>query len=55
MLSPIRFAVKLQIWKDREGQDLVDYALMAGFMAVAAGALMPGTSIHTVFSKLIRS
>jgi pilus assembly protein Flp/PilA len=32
---------KLRIWKDTRGQDLVEYALMAGFVAVAAGAIMP--------------
>jgi Flp pilus assembly pilin Flp len=45
---------KLRIWMDAHGQDLIEYALMAGFVAVAAGALMPGvaTSISTVFSKV---
>ena len=40
--------------KDRTGQDLIEYALMAGFVAVAAGAIMPGvaTSISTIFSKM---
>jgi pilus assembly protein Flp/PilA len=40
--------------KDEQGQDLVEYALMAGFVAVAAGALMPNisSSISTIFSKL---
>ncbi len=40
--------------KDDRGQDLVEYALMAGFVAVAAGALMPNisTSISTIFSKV---
>jgi pilus assembly protein Flp/PilA len=44
----------LRIWRDTQGQDLIEYALMAGFVAVAAGALMPGvsTSISTVFSKV---
>ena len=44
----------LPIWKDTAGQDLIEYALMAGFVAVAAGALMPAisTSISTVFSKV---
>jgi pilus assembly protein Flp/PilA len=39
---------------DEQGQDLVEYALMAGFVAVAAGALMPSisASISTIFSKL---
>jgi Flp pilus assembly pilin Flp len=40
--------------QDVKGQDLIEYALMAGFVAVAAGALMPSvsTSISTVFSKV---
>lgn len=46
--------LKLKIWKDQNGQDLIEYALMAGFFAVAAGAIMPGvaTSISTIFSKV---
>ncbi len=45
---------RVQIWKDTKGQDLIEYALMAGFVAVAAGAIMPGvaTSISVVFSKV---
>ena len=45
---------KLKIWKDVRGQDLIEYALMAGFVAVAAGAIMPGvaSSISTIFSKV---
>ena len=36
------------------GQDLIEYALMAGFVAVAAGAIMPGvaTSLSQIFSKV---
>jgi pilus assembly protein Flp/PilA len=46
--------LKLKIWKDQSGQDLIEYALMAGFVAVAAGAIMPGvaTNISTIFSKV---
>jgi Flp pilus assembly pilin Flp len=42
---------------NRKGQDLIEYALMAGFVAVAAGAIMPGvsTSISTIFSKIASS
>ena len=45
---------KLRIWKDTRGQDLIEYALMAGFVAVAAGAIMPEVSgsISTIFSKI---
>ena len=54
MRTLIQLAVNLQIWKDRKGQDLIEYALMAGFVAVAAGAIMPGvaSSINIVFSKV---
>jgi len=40
--------------RDERGQDLVEYALLAGFIAVAAGALLPGisTSISTIFSRM---
>jgi pilus assembly protein Flp/PilA len=46
--------LRLKIWKDTKGQDLIEYALMAGFVAVAAGAIMPGvaTSISSIFSKV---
>ena len=41
-------------WQDTRGQDLIEYALMAGFVAVAAGAVMPSvsTSISKIFSKI---
>ena len=50
----IQIAVNIKIWKDKRGQDLIEYALMAGFVAVAAGAIMPGvaSSINIVFSKV---
>ncbi len=43
-----------QPWRNTKGQDLIEYALMAGFVAVAAGAIMPGvaTSISTIFSQV---
>ncbi len=46
--------VSARIWRDERGQDLIEYALMAGFVAVAAGAIMPGVadSISTIFSKI---
>jgi len=54
MKHVVRALWRLQIWKDTQGQDLIEYALMAGFVALAAGALMPGvaTSISTIFSKI---
>lgn len=46
---------KLAIWRDSRGQDMVEYALLAGFIAVAAGAAFPPISgqISTIFSKMI--
>lgn len=54
MLKLIHYAVTLQIWKDSKGQDLIEYALLAGFVAVAAGAIMPGvaSSINVIFSQV---
>jgi Flp pilus assembly pilin Flp len=54
MTRILTLLVRAQIWKDRRGQDLIEYALMAGFVAVAAGAIMPGvaSSINIVFSKV---
>jgi Flp pilus assembly pilin Flp len=50
----VKHLLVLSIWKDKRGQDLIEYALMAGFVAVAAGAIMPGVadSISTIFSKI---
>jgi len=44
----------VRVWRDRRGQDLIEYALMAGFVAVAAGAIMPNValSISTIFSLI---
>ena len=38
------------------GQDLIEYALLGGFVAVAAGAIFPSSlmpAVSTVFSKLV--
>jgi pilus assembly protein Flp/PilA len=57
MTRTMNLVWKLRIWKDTKGQDLIEYALMAGFVAVAAGAIMPGvaSSISTIFSKISSS
>ncbi len=54
-MKKIREAVlKLSVWKDTSGQDLVEYALAAGLVAVAAVACMPGLSgtVNNVFTKI---
>ena len=50
----INLVWKLRIWKDSKGQDLIEYALMAGFVAIVAGSIMPTVagSISTIFSKI---
>jgi pilus assembly protein Flp/PilA len=41
-------------WQDTQGQDLVEYALAAGMVAVAAVACMPSltTVVSNVFTKI---
>ena len=57
MKKIVNLVWNLRMWKDTRGQDLIEYALMAGFVAVAAGAIMPGvaTQITTIFSKVSSS
>ena len=55
MTSTYYFKIlKDTLLKDKKGQDLIEYALMAGFVAVAAGAIMPDVSLNlsTIFSKI---
>ena len=44
----------IRLRRDVHAQDLIEYALMAGFIAVASAAVMPqiASSISTVFSKI---
>ncbi len=41
-------------WKEEQGQDMVEYALMAGLVAVAAVAAAPSLSstVSNVFSRI---
>ena len=55
MLRPMKhLLLKLMVYRDTRGQDLIEYSLMAGFVATAAGAIMPAvsTSVSTIFSKV---
>jgi len=42
-----------RLWKDEQGQDLIEYTLMLAFVALASAALFQsaGTSISTIWSK----
>lgn len=45
---------QLKIWNDSRGQDLIEYALMAAFVATAAAAITPQMMIGVsqMFSKV---
>jgi hypothetical protein len=55
MKKLLNASLKLKIWKDTHGQDLTEYALMAGFLAAASGFTLPdlATAIATVLSKVV--
>lgn len=53
MKRVMNLAWTIRLWKDKKGQDLIEYALMAGFVAVAAGAVMPNVS--TQITKIFTS
>ena len=44
----------LGLSQDEKAQDMVEYALLASFIAVAAGALLPpvANNISMIFSKM---
>jgi Flp pilus assembly pilin Flp len=54
MTRLLDWALRLKIWKDDRGQDLVEYALLASMVTITVGALFPpaGDSISVIFSKL---
>ncbi len=43
-----------RLWKEERGQDLVEYALLAGLLAVATGLFAPNLSagMGTIYSKV---
>jgi Flp pilus assembly pilin Flp len=48
---------RLRLWKDTHGQDLIEYSLLAAFIAVAGVATFPpvANSVSTIFSKITSS
>jgi Flp pilus assembly pilin Flp len=42
---------RLALWRENRAQDLIEYALIAGFVAVVAGAVMPGAA-SSILSKI---
>jgi pilus assembly protein Flp/PilA len=55
MTKLIEVTLKLKIWKDNRGQDLVEYALMAGFLACASAYTLPqvARSISNILNTVI--
>ena len=59
MKTTINPAWKLRIWTDSHGQNLIEYALMAGVLAVSAGAVVLSVTsgvnkIFTMISDVMR-
>ena len=54
MRKLFQLAVNLQIWKNRRGQDLIEYALLAALIALAAtfGMGVVASDINNAFSKI---
>ncbi len=55
MTALTKVIYKLRICQDTRGQELLEYALIAGFLACACAAALPdiGASVVTVFSKVL--
>jgi Flp pilus assembly pilin Flp len=48
----------LLLWKDRRGQDLIEYALLAATIAIVVAGFLPPAimpSVSTIFSKITSS
>jgi len=48
-------AFLVRLWKEEEGQDLTEYALLLVLLALAAAAVLPqlATAINTVFTNAV--
>jgi Flp pilus assembly pilin Flp len=45
-----------RIWRDLQGQDMIEYALLAAAVAVTIAGFLPTTvmpSVSTIFSKVV--
>ena len=54
MLRLVEALVQSRLWKDNRGQDMVEYALMGGFITVVVAATFPpiGGGLVLIFSKM---
>jgi Flp pilus assembly pilin Flp len=55
MATLLDTVLRLKIWKDNRGQELVEYALLAGFLVTISGAVSPSVAdtVSTVFSRIV--
>lgn len=55
MTKLIDMTLKLKIWKDTRGQDLMEYALMAGFLVCASAYTLPqvASSISSILNTVV--
>ncbi|HEX5228674.1 MAG TPA: hypothetical protein VFW44_13235 [Bryobacteraceae bacterium] len=55
MTKLIDATLKLKIWKDTRGQDLMEYALMAGFLVCASAYTLPqvALSISNILNSVV--
>jgi Flp pilus assembly pilin Flp len=55
MVSIYRGKRTRALWRDQSGQDLIEYSLLAAFIAVAVAAFLPpnvAPSVSAIFSKI---
>jgi pilus assembly protein Flp/PilA len=54
MKTSLNLTWRLRIWTDSHGQDLIEYALLAGVLAVCAGVMVLGvaSTISKIFSAV---
>jgi Flp pilus assembly pilin Flp len=48
----------IKLWREVDGQDMVEYALLAATLAVVVAGIFPSTlmpSVSTIFSKITSS
>lgn len=50
----VNIIYRLALWRDCRGQDMVEFALLAGLVAVASGLFLPGISesMDTIYSRM---
>src|SRR5260370_37821232 len=55
MATLLDTVLRLKIWKDNRGQELVEYALLAGFLVTISGAVSPAGAgpVSTVVSIIV--